>query len=52
MMGGSNENMLPLMINVVHKLKLPIVAYVIGEMVKSTESQSPSRDERTMVNVL
>ena len=34
------------------KLELPIVAYVIGEMVKSTESQSPSGDERTMVNVL
>ena len=34
------------------KLEHPIVAYAIDEMVKSIESQSPNRDERTMVNVL
>ena len=34
------------------KLEHPIVAYAIDEMVKSIESQSPNRDERTMVNIL
>ena len=35
-----------------NKLEHPTVAYVIDEMVGNTESQSPSSDERKMVNVL